>query len=379
MVSTMTTRNAGRRIAATRGRGISEQDGQEGERSRDQAGNGRGGQGSGRGSQGNGRGGQGSSRGNKENGGGGRVPDFATIITQRLQNLLPTIVAQVGNHVNNQGNNENQDDNVINDNNQASHAKYTNRFHELARLVPHLVTPENKRIERAGPRMVTPVNARNPTAAHGACFECGGTDHYKAACPRLNRAPRLGGNRPHQVMAIEGGQGRGNNGNKARGEAFMIRAEEACRTRTFPVQYVVDSCRTGKIVEDDLVSTMRKKLTLETGDGATKTTEFWRIDNRSAQQSRVRKLQYISELERNVNSLQGALDCSLDFHHNEKRFLGFSRGTSSLDADVHRKHIYVIGIVLTCFAETKVWHFLENTLRGDCLDWNIGAIKQLKR
>ncbi|GJS77099.1 hypothetical protein Tco_0726980 [Tanacetum coccineum] len=82
-----------------------------------------------------------------------------------------------------------------------------------------------------------------------------------------------------------------------------------------PVQYVVDSCRTGKIVEDDRVSTMRKKvwnesipylalLTLETEDGATKTKEFWRIDNRSAQRSRVRKLQYISELERNVNSLQ---------------------------------------------------------------------------
>ncbi|GJX51382.1 reverse transcriptase domain-containing protein [Tanacetum coccineum] len=32
------------------------------------------------------------------------------------------------------------------------------------------------------PRMVNPVNARNPTAARGACFECGGTDHFKAAC-----------------------------------------------------------------------------------------------------------------------------------------------------------------------------------------------------
>nr|GEW66283.1 putative reverse transcriptase domain-containing protein [Tanacetum cinerariifolium] len=32
----------------------------------------------------------------------------------------------------------------------------------------------------AGPRMVTPVNTRNTTAARKACFECGGTDHYKA-------------------------------------------------------------------------------------------------------------------------------------------------------------------------------------------------------
>ncbi|GKC47369.1 hypothetical protein Tco_1065091 [Tanacetum coccineum] len=53
------------------------------------------------------------SRGNRANGGGGRVLDFATIIAQKLQNLLPTIVAQVGNYVNNQGNNGNQDDNVI--------------------------------------------------------------------------------------------------------------------------------------------------------------------------------------------------------------------------------------------------------------------------
>ncbi|GJZ65715.1 hypothetical protein Tco_0622411 [Tanacetum coccineum] len=30
----------------------------------------------------------------------------------------------------------------------AGHAAYTNRFHELARLVPHLVTPEGKKIER---------------------------------------------------------------------------------------------------------------------------------------------------------------------------------------------------------------------------------------
>ncbi|GJX28963.1 putative reverse transcriptase domain-containing protein [Tanacetum coccineum] len=176
----------------------------------------------------------------------------------------------------------------------ASHAAYTNRFHELARLVPYLVTLENKRIERyvyglapqirrmveateptsiqkamqiAGtltdeairngsikrilrkeemgenlvrigiggmitrelglemlllqPQImlgekehgnVNPINARNPAAARGACFECGGTDHYKAACHRLNRAQWPGVNRPKQALAINGGQGRRNNG-----------------------------------------------------------------------------------------------------------------------------------------------------------------------
>ncbi|GJS94741.1 putative reverse transcriptase domain-containing protein, partial [Tanacetum coccineum] len=362
----------------------------------------------------------------RENGGDDEVPDFSTVIAQQLQDLLPTIIAQVGNHASNiQG--DVRGVNVANGrpgcsytefmafnpkdydgkggaiaytcwikkmesvqdmsggreaavgitwedfkvlmskqfcpNNEmqkletefwchamvgAGHAEavYTNRFHELARLVPHLVTPENKRIERyiyglapqihamvaatepttiqsavlkagmlsdeairngslkkntekrgnggelsrnenirddnkkyrtgrmfatitnqvrkeytgmapkctncnyqhnpkmpyrkctncnrfghfakdcrAMPRMVTHVNARNPTTARGACFECGGTDHYKAAYPRLTRAPRPGGNRQNQPMAIEGGQGRGNN--DARGGAFMMGAEEA--------------------------------------------------------------------------------------------------------------------------------------------------------
>ncbi|GKF23153.1 hypothetical protein Tco_0075475 [Tanacetum coccineum] len=157
------------------------------------------------------------------------------------------------------------------------HVAYTDRFHELARLVPHLVTPENKRIERNGslkkntekrgnggepsrdrnvkhdnkrsrtgnafattanldyrvvPRMVNRVNARNPTATLGASFECGSTDHFKAACPRLNPAQRPRGGRPNQVVTIDGGQGSRNNDNQACGGAFMLGAEEVARTRT---------------------------------------------------------------------------------------------------------------------------------------------------
>nr|GEV94161.1 retrotransposon protein, putative, Ty3-gypsy subclass [Tanacetum cinerariifolium] len=72
------------------------------------------------------------------------------------------MLAQVGND----GNVENQNGNVVNENVQendrnvlvngnrnyamieAGHAMYTNRFHKLARLVPHLVTPESRKIER---------------------------------------------------------------------------------------------------------------------------------------------------------------------------------------------------------------------------------------
>ncbi|GJY75906.1 reverse transcriptase domain-containing protein [Tanacetum coccineum] len=80
---------------------------------------------------------------------------------------------------------------------------------------------------RAGPKMVTRLNARNLVVAHEAYYECGGTNHYKAACPRLNQAPGQGGNYPNQALAIDGGQGCGNNRYPKCGRAFMIGVEEA--------------------------------------------------------------------------------------------------------------------------------------------------------
>nr|GEW99083.1 putative reverse transcriptase domain-containing protein [Tanacetum cinerariifolium] len=86
------------------------------------------------------------------NGGVGGAPDFLMIIAQQLHNLLPAMLAQVGN----QGNVGNQNGNVVNENIQENvgnvlvngnrnhvmvgvgHAAYTDRFHELARVVPHL-------------------------------------------------------------------------------------------------------------------------------------------------------------------------------------------------------------------------------------------------
>nr|GEV24517.1 putative reverse transcriptase domain-containing protein [Tanacetum cinerariifolium] len=145
----------------------------------------------------------------------------------------------------------------------AGHVAYTNRFHELARLVPHLVTIESRKIERyvyglapqiygmvekrenvgepskdnsgrddnkrtrtgnafvanpdcrGVPRNVNPVNARNPTVR--ACYECGSTDYVRPACLRLNRAQGPERIRPNQVVANNEGYGHGNQGNQARG------------------------------------------------------------------------------------------------------------------------------------------------------------------
>ncbi|GJW76528.1 reverse transcriptase domain-containing protein [Tanacetum coccineum] len=78
---------------------------------------------------------------------------------------------------------------------------------------------------RVVPKNVNPINVRNLTVR--ACYECGSTNHVKSACPRLNQDQRLGETHQNQVTALNGGQGHGNQGNQARGGAFMLGAEEA--------------------------------------------------------------------------------------------------------------------------------------------------------
>ncbi|GKC21959.1 hypothetical protein Tco_1024109 [Tanacetum coccineum] len=108
MPPTMTTRSAGRPAAASRGGGTG----------------GRAGRGGGRtggsfGDQGNGRndgpGGQVGGHSSEVNGGVDRVPDFSTIIAHQLQNLLLTIIAQVGNQCRGQGVGRNQNGDAVND------------------------------------------------------------------------------------------------------------------------------------------------------------------------------------------------------------------------------------------------------------------------
>nr|GEX82834.1 reverse transcriptase domain-containing protein [Tanacetum cinerariifolium] len=151
----MTTYNGGRRTIATRGGRTGGQTGRGGGRTGEQTGI--------VGGRTDDQGG----RGNRANGGVDEVPNFSTVIPQQLQVLLPTIVAQVGDHVSNQGNIGSQNDNVTNDSIHEDDRMTEGRktavgmiwedFKALMKgeyypsnkmLVPHLVTPDTKRIER---------------------------------------------------------------------------------------------------------------------------------------------------------------------------------------------------------------------------------------
>ncbi|GKG33369.1 hypothetical protein Tco_0433528, partial [Tanacetum coccineum] len=64
----------------------------------------------------NGQGGQVGGQGTEVNDGVDGVPDFSIVIAQQLQNLLPTILAQVGNQGRNKGNGRNLNGDAVNDN-----------------------------------------------------------------------------------------------------------------------------------------------------------------------------------------------------------------------------------------------------------------------
>nr|GEX28973.1 hypothetical protein [Tanacetum cinerariifolium] len=156
----------------------------------------------------------------------------------------------------------------------ANHPGYTNRFHELAKLVSHLVTPESSRIKRyiAGlaPEIRGMLRATQPTTIQsvilragtltdeavscgtltkgnekrkgveesskkggernenkrakgyepGTFYECGSRENYRNTCPTLNLAPGQVGNR----LTIKGNQNSRNNGNQVKGRAFNVNA-----------------------------------------------------------------------------------------------------------------------------------------------------------
>ncbi|GJW87847.1 hypothetical protein Tco_0163187 [Tanacetum coccineum] len=172
------------------------------------------------------------------NGSVGGAPNFSTIIAQQLQNLLPAILAQVGN----QGNVRNQNGNVVNKNIQENVRNVLvngNRNRTLSREVAVSMSwndlkfmmieefcpsHEMQKLEielwnhamvgaamlrilighlardcRVVPRNVNPVNVRNPAPAREQCHECGSTDHFRPTCPKRYEHQGLGGNHPNPV------------------------------------------------------------------------------------------------------------------------------------------------------------------------------------
>ncbi|GKD53477.1 reverse transcriptase domain-containing protein [Tanacetum coccineum] len=105
----MTTQSAGRPATASRGGGTGGRPGIGDGRTRGRFSD----QGDGRI---DGQGGQVGGQGSKVNDGVNGVPEFSTIITQQLQNLLSTIVAQVGDQGRGQGNGRNENGDAANDN-----------------------------------------------------------------------------------------------------------------------------------------------------------------------------------------------------------------------------------------------------------------------
>nr|GEU31960.1 hypothetical protein [Tanacetum cinerariifolium] len=141
----------------------------------------------------------------------------------------------------------------------ANHSGYTDRFHELAKLVPHLVTPESKRIESAilKAEILTDEAVRcgtltrssekrkemeeiskqgsswkdNKKTKVGKVFVATSTPRNENVAPILSvlsvqliqRVDFVGGNRP----ALEGNQNTQNNRNQARGRAFSVNAVDA--------------------------------------------------------------------------------------------------------------------------------------------------------
>nr|GFC00986.1 hypothetical protein [Tanacetum cinerariifolium] len=59
------------------------------------------------------------------------------------------------------------------------------------------------------------------------CFNCNHPGHFAKDCRVVKSSLEARGNHQNQVVVVNEGQGRGNNGNQARGRAFMLGAEEA--------------------------------------------------------------------------------------------------------------------------------------------------------
>jgi hypothetical protein len=77
------------------------------------------------------------------------------------------------------------------------------------------------------PLNVVPLNVRNPVVNHRGCYECGGTDHYRNACPRLVRRPNPAAANQQPLQIAAPNPPRANQAQQARGRVFALNAVEA--------------------------------------------------------------------------------------------------------------------------------------------------------
>nr|GEY47263.1 putative reverse transcriptase domain-containing protein [Tanacetum cinerariifolium] len=120
----------------------------------------------------------------------------------------------------------------------ANHAGYMDQYHELAKLVPHLVTPESSRIKRyiAGlaPEIRGMLRATQPTLIQSVILRAGILTDEAVSCGTLTKgnekrkgvkeSSKQGGgrndNKRAKRLTIEGNQNSWNNGNQVKGMAF---------------------------------------------------------------------------------------------------------------------------------------------------------------
>ncbi|GJZ04570.1 putative reverse transcriptase domain-containing protein [Tanacetum coccineum] len=104
----------------------------------------------------------------------------------------------------------------------ANHAAYTDRFHELAKLVSHLVTPESSRLKRyiAGlaPEIQGMLRATQPTTIQNEILRARIITDEAVSCGTLTKG---------NPLALEDNRNARNNGNPARGRAININATDA--------------------------------------------------------------------------------------------------------------------------------------------------------
>ncbi|GJR70083.1 hypothetical protein Tco_0016148 [Tanacetum coccineum] len=142
------------------------------------------------------------------------------IIAQQLQNLLPAMLAQLRKE-------------ECGETSKDKNGRDDNKRTRTGNVFATTVNPVGKmRIWVFGPSVTPAIPTMHPEdlVAHASTITAQVIWQRiieVSACPRLNRAQEPEGNRPNQVAANNGGQGRGNQGNHTRGRAFMLGAEEA--------------------------------------------------------------------------------------------------------------------------------------------------------